>query len=246
MCLHRTIIMSKPSPKTLVTLTHLHPENTQIGKLANLDALFQRAAEQHALIKRDDRATTLRALFLGLLLYQIKNECEHGQFMKMATERLSDLPQRTRQDYMKLAYVYVEKTKLALPERLTIPDAQMALQMDGAAGTEREMIDKAMSFIGELSLHELMIKYDIRAVGLKGKLSDEADAESDAPLPPDEELRRRREQLFGECAEHVMSLHKTLTTAEELMLLDPTQLDSIDSQLIEMRAAIAAVRKPSA
>jgi hypothetical protein len=242
--------MSKPSQKTLVTLTTLRPESEAQGSnlhvRVNLDLLIDRANQQYAEIKRGDQSNSLRGIFLGLLFWQIKNEAGHGKFMAVATERMPDIGQTTRSHYMKLAAVFVEKSRLALPERMNIPDAQLALHLGDASGIEQEMVRKAIDFVGQLSLHELMIKYEIRAVGLAGKLRDEADAENDVPLPPDEELRRRREQIFGETAEHVMRLHKTLTTADELQYLESSQLEMIDNQLIEIRAAIAIARKPSA
>lgn len=215
-----------------------------MATVANLDLLITKANEQYAAIKSGDRATAMRAIFLGLVFWQIKNECPHGAFMKLASDRLAEIPQRTRQDYMKLALTYVEKTKLALPERLNIPDAQLALSLDDATGTEKEMVTRALVFIGELSLHELMIKHGIRAVGLKKDLTEDdgSDVAFD-DLPIEEQLQRRRDEVFGGTIEHLSCLHKTLTLTDNLVLLDNTQLEAIETKLVELRQAIVAVRK---
>lgn len=239
--------MSKPSSKALVTLTNLktgpQPEDGKLAGPANLEQLCARANEQYAAIRDSDRSNSLRGVFLGVLFWQIKNECGHGQFMKIASERMRDIPVRTRNELMKLALTFVERTKLALPERFNIPDAQLALTLDDARGTEKEMVTRALSFIGELSLHELMIKHGIRAVGLKKDLTEEASEADDSNLPVEEQIRRRREQLFGGSIEHLNFLHKTLTVTENLTLLDNTQLEAIETKLVELRAAIVAVRK---
>ncbi len=240
--------MSKPNSKALVTLTNLKPVKTEgDGKTATvavLDSLIAKANEQYAAIKNGDRATTLRALFLGLLFYQIKNEAVHGTFEKIAAEKLSSIPARTRRDYMKLAITYVEKTKLALPERIEIPDAQIALALDDASSSDREMVTKAVSFIGELSLHELMIKHGIRGVGLKTELTEAAAVTDDlSSLPPEEQVRIRRERLFGSTAEFLGSLRNAFTKPEDLEVLEPIQLETIERELVELRALVVAARK---
>lgn len=247
--------MSKTTSKALVTLTTLRPElklasglpishSDQGNSPTVLDTLIDKAIQQHLLIKQGERDGALRAIFLGLLFWQIKNECPHGKFMKLASDRMPEIPTRTRSDYMSLARVFVEKSRVALPERFDIPDAQLAL--GGLDEAKAEIVEKAMGFIGELSIHELMIKHDIRAVGLKKKLGegdgDEGD-DTDANLPPDEVLRRKREEIFGQTAEHLTHLRKTITDTEQLAILQPDQIDVIKREVNELKAALDQISK---
>ena len=222
--------MSKPTTKALATLSNLRPlavvGEDKLPTLGNLDSLFAKANEQYAAIKQGDRTTALRALFLGLVFWQIKNECPHGQFMKLANERMPSIPRQTRQDYMKLSMVYVDRTKLALPGHFEIPDAQIALSLGDGNGTEREMVTKAVSFIGDLSLHELMIKHGIRAVGLKTELDDQ----NSEPAPP---TANEAEQFFAKVAENLYGIRTFATDATSIMRLTPEQLDTVDQTMTD-------------
>jgi hypothetical protein len=220
--------MSKPTTKALVTLSNLKPVTTveagQLPTVGNLDALFAKANAQYAAIKQGDRAVTLRAIFLGILFWQIKNECPKGEFMKLATERMPEVARQTRQDYMKLAIVFVEKTKLALPSHFDIPDAQLALSIEDSAGSKHEMVTKAFSFIGDLTLTELMIKHGIRGVGLPAQLT-EGDATPPAPNEADE--------FFAKVAENLYGIRTFATDTTSIMRLTPAQLDTVDQTMTD-------------
>lgn len=222
--------MSKPTTKALVTLSNLKTvpaaEADQLPTVGNLDALFAKANAQYAAIKQGDRAVTLRAIFLGILFWQIKNECPKGEFMKLASERMPEIARQTRQDYMKLAIVFVEKTRLALPSHFEIPDAQLALSIEDSAGSKHEMVTKAFNFIGTLTLTELMIKHGIRGVGMKTEL----DNQNGDPAPP---TASEAEQFFAKVAENLYGIRTFATDTTSIMRLTPEQLDTVDQTMTD-------------
>jgi hypothetical protein len=220
--------MSKPTTKALVTLSNLKTvpaaETDQLPTVGNLDALFAKANAQYAAIKQGDRAVTLRAIFLGILFWQIKNECPKGEFMKLASERMPEIARQTRQDYMKLAIVFVEKTRLALPSHFEIPDAQLALSIEDSAGSKHEMVTKAFNFIGTLTLTELMIKHGIRGVGMAAAL---AEGEGAKPAP------NEADEFFGALSEKLYGLRTFATDPKSIMRLTPEQLVTVDQTITD-------------
>lgn len=178
--------MAKSKMPALAQLQSLRavPPAQKCGTPALLADLCNRAQNQFATVCAADRENAIRGLFLGLLFWQIKNESGHGNFERTAKERLSEIPKRTRVELMKLTRHFVESARIALPEQLAIPDAQTALQLgDGTAASD--LVAGAVKFVGDLSLHQLMVKWEVRDKkklgGKRETVSDDDPAEAPDP-----------------------------------------------------------------
>jgi hypothetical protein len=125
----------------------------------HLKAKIATALKQFARLRDSNKENALRGLFLGGLLWQIKEEAGHGNFLRLATERLADIPKTTRNELMRLWLVFRDQAQLDAA-KLTIPDPQRALAKSGAA--QEAVVKAALAFVGELSLHALMVEHDVR------------------------------------------------------------------------------------
>ena len=237
-----TFSMSKTPSKALIILN----ESVKSAPVQLSDLEAQVKAELQILVKME-AASAMRALRFGIVMHHIKAKLKHGEFQPWIAKTFAGRGYRQCNYYMRLAIAFVDTMRLNEQEVFALPGAQLELTLDVQDSTTRAVIEKAAKFIGEHSLTELLIKYDIKSVGLKKELDDAKNAESDeSALPLEEQIRRRRELVYGETTEHLSFVRKTLTSPEQLQLLEPSQLDTIEQELVELRAEIAKVRKPSA
>lgn len=231
--------MSKPSSRVLVLLN----ETIKSAPAVQLSDLARQARDELVQIAQMEGAAAVRALRFGIVMHHIKSKLDHGKFQPWLAANFTDVKYRQLNYYMRLAIVFADSMRLNQAEVFALPGAQLQLPLDGQDGATRSVLEKVAKFVGDLSLTELLIKHDIKSVGLKKELGEGAEDIDESNLPPDEVLRRRRDEIFGGTIEHLGSLHKVLTNTESLTLLDNTQLEAIENKLVELRAAIAAVRK---
>ncbi len=125
------------------------------------DALIENARAMYARLASGIHENALRGLFLGWLFIQIRDEVGHGNFLRVAKERLPEIPVRTRSELIKLFKEFQEETGVALPAGASVPDAQLALQL-GRDAAEAEVVNAAIKFVGSKSLHALMVEYEVR------------------------------------------------------------------------------------
>jgi|SRR5581483_10068492 len=203
----------------------------------DLTGLVNATLRQFELIQKLEGEAAFRAIFTGLGLLQVKTSIKHGHFESWLKNHVPK-SLTSCNFYMRLALAFIEETHATKAELLAISGASFELSTTDVDG--RRFIKRMEKFVGELSLTDLLIKHGIRGVGLKSSLCDGAD-DDEANLSPEEQLKRARERVFGETAEHLLSLRKTLTDTSRLQLLRPSELIRIDSELAELRRAIATI-----
>jgi hypothetical protein len=142
--------MSKAKPTTT---------SRQITKAGNLKARIASVRKQFAKMRLNDRENALRGLFLGGLLWQIKDDAGHGNFLRLIKEQMPEVPQQRCNELMRLWLVFRDQAQLDAA-KLTIPDPQRALAKSGAA--HEAIVKAALAFVGDLSLHALMVEHDVR------------------------------------------------------------------------------------
>jgi hypothetical protein len=146
--------------------------------------------------------------------------------------------ERYVQFLMKLALVFVDKCKVKKPEILALPGDQAELALDTLDGAARRMMVKAEKFTGELSLNELFIKHDIKAVGLKKSLDAQRkkEAEEDGG---EEESASTPQALCNEIMEHLLWARKGALDHAAWMTMSRAQHEDINKTFAEAAAEVA-------
>jgi hypothetical protein len=194
----------------------------------------------------------------GLTLLRVKASMERGRFdgwlaekEKCTTSALIKPSRRTAYNYMKLAAVFLEKAKVTKPDLLALPGDQLALGEISAEGDTRELFLKLQKFTGNCSLNELLIKHDIKAVGLKTKL--DAQRKKEAEEAGEEEPARSAQSLCNEIMEHLALARKgalehavwmamSRAQHEDIKAAFATAADEVGGQFIKTHGRAAARR----
>jgi len=206
-----------------------------------LDSLIARARSQFAKIRENDTANALRGLFLGMLFFEIKNEAGQGNFMRVADTRMPEICRSVRNDMMALARIFTDEEKIALPPQFAIPDAQTALQLTGDAVTE-EIVRAAVKFIGDLSLHALMAKWEVRDKKLLGGARPGAEKDT---RTEEEKLTELREKVRLELGAWLASGRQLLITENCCQYLSGAEeIEAFHGQLLDLKAEFTSAIKP--
>jgi hypothetical protein len=206
----------KGAPKPAASVTALAlteaPEWRITGAEA-LEGLKRAAADQLAAIAQMENKAALGGTLAGLTLLRVKASMERGRFDGWLAENEKSTtggrikPSRsTAYNYMKLATVFLEKARVTKPDLLALPGDQLTLGAISAEGDTRELFLKLQKFTGDCSLNELLIKHDIKSVGLKSKLT--AQRKKEAEEDGEEEPARSPQDLCNEIAEHLQWARK--------------------------------------
>jgi hypothetical protein len=136
---------------------------------------------------------------------------------------------------MRLATVFIERTRATKPEMLALPGDQTSLDLaDNHHG--KQLAAKLATFVGELSLNELLIKHGIKGVGLKTELTDAAAAE--VALTPEEQAARdaaERDDAWQHTWESVQTLRNHFTEPAKLNLItDPVKIGQLKAEVVEI------------
>lgn len=217
------------------------------------EVLQNTTAEQLAGVAALEGQAAMGATLAGINLHRVKASTKHGEFGKWLDQictTSANLGVKPRQAnyYMRLAAVFLEKSRLSKSELLT--------GLDGAEETARAPLVSALKkFVGEHSLNELLIKNDIKSVGLKSALAlEEA---PDGEESPEAKLARSRASAWEESYAAVQRIRAALTEPAQLQLLtDPAQIETIKNEAVEitqlaearlkaLRSAIANVSTPA-
>lgn len=190
-----------------------------------LTLLQQSVTEQFRRLRALRGEEALRGLLLGLTLHRVKASLPYGEFTKWAKENAT-FGERWVNYLMKLALVFIDKSKATKPELLALPGDQAELALEGMEGAQRTFTTKAIKFVGNLSLSELLDLYEIKG-GKKLGGAREAGAEDE----PKEKVTP--EQLAARAREDLAQL---VTTARQLLLADnvcqhlsPAEVKSFDA-----------------
>lgn len=212
--------------------------------LAKLQAA---ALAQLAAVGEMESKAALGGVLSGMTLLRVKASMPHGTFGKWLQDsnwngRSNSTPasrQRTAGYYMRLALIFVEKTKATVPDLLALPGDQLSLDLaDNAAG--KRLAAKLQKFVGDCSLYELLVKHGIRGVT---RDADEAGGEDGAATPAGEDF-------FAEVATTLEGWRKIVTDRAALVRLTPQQLDllheSVTADYTEFKKLYKATRGKSA
>ncbi len=192
---------------------------------ALLTEQLARAREQFAKLKDNDKENALRGVFLGGLFWQIKEAAGHGNFERVASAQMAEIPKRTRVELMRLWKAFTGGIKLLNGKPIEIPDAQLAL-----AKPEGPVIEAALKFVGDLSLHALMIEHGVRDTKkLGGARTKGAGGETQA-LDAEQLYLFARDEIGG-----------ILTAAEQLFLKD-NKLLHLSGHPEEIRGVVEGFR----
>lgn len=217
-------------------------------------------------VSNSENRAAKAAPIAGILLQRVKASLPHGEFtpwlQKLTGEEkdkdgktqkrttgalLPRLSVRQLQYYMKLSLVFLEKTKLAKPDLLALGDGKTALDL-GSKHEAKAFMAALDEFVGDRSLNELLIKHDIKSVGLKTELTAEDDDDPDDDgLTPAQRAAQERENAWLAAWNPTQQIRATLTDPNKLQLLDAKKVEQLKDELVESaklaNARLDALRK---
>ncbi|HEY1791540.1 MAG TPA: DUF3102 domain-containing protein [Opitutaceae bacterium] len=208
--------MPKPSTSTLALISASSPK----GDAAEITRLQLYVVEglRHMQVLRNREATF--GLLIGLTLCRMKEAMPHGTFGKWVEQNIAEFGDRYANYLMRLAMTFAEKSRLTKAELIALPKGQDALVLGNLEGEKRAFVEKASGFIGNLSLHELLIKHGIKSAGIKAALGGEGGPNAGVQM-----------DFFADVAERLSGFRSIVTSAEALMRLTPQQLESLDQNM---------------
>lgn len=163
----------------------------------DLDLLKHSALQQFMRLRCVRQEETLRSLLLGLQLHRIKASLPYGEFGVFVAECSAGFSGRWVNYLMRLALVFVDKSRATKPELLALPGDQAELALDGMAGAQRAFTEKAMKFVGELSLAELLEKHGIKETKKLGGAREAGDRTPVAALTAEQLYLQSRDEASG-------------------------------------------------
>ncbi len=168
------------------------------------------------MISKLEGEAALRAIFAGVALHRIKASLKHGEFGPWLSSQEDVAKKSQVNNYMRLASVFLEKTRATKAELLALTGSNEALFTPGEEA--RSFVAKVEKFVGESSLNELLIKY-----GIKGVVREGDDGENpNAPAPgADGQL------YFSEVSQYLYGFRTTALRPESLARLTPEQLRAV-------------------
>lgn len=190
-------------------------------------------AKQVAAVLDMEIKTAVGAIIAGLGLHRTKASLKNGEFTPYLETELAKAGRWTAatavknaSHFMRLANVFLDKSGINM-------DAVLA-GLDGKNAKARAPLLEALkAFVGEHSFNELLIKYDIKSVGLKTALTIEAAAEE--PKTDASNLAEAAARAWEESYGAVQLLRGTFTEPEKLQLLtDPQQIETLQNEALEI------------
>jgi hypothetical protein len=227
---------SKPQTSALAVLSdRQNCTPVQISKLQSV------AIQQLAMVKGLERDAALRAILVGLTLHRIKASLAHGEFMPWIKAKVQGAAYRQCNYFLKLAAVFVEKTRVTRPEFLALPGDQTDLAIKPADAQARRFMDKATKFVGEASLNELLDEHRIKDTK---KLGGRRDAGDSAPAKIDPE--RVAEMKREEASEWLARAQQLFVEENIFQHLKPDERKTVVESLEAIAAKARAALKDSA
>lgn len=211
-----------------------------IAKGDDLAALQRATVENLRLMVAVRREEALRGLLAGMQFLRLKPSMS-GTWMAWVGQNLP-ISQRWVNYLMKLAVTFIGAAKVRERELLTLPieGGSLALEEQGADG--RKLLTKALAFVGECSLTELLIKHNIKAVGLRGELQ----AGEGEPATTEQQLELAMQRTWEESYTSAERIRDILRDPERVKLLDDQKLATLKDELVELNRladeALAAKR----
>jgi hypothetical protein len=226
--------MAKTSTQTLVLLASSELRADQ----QELDRLTRGVIENMTMMRRLRGEEALRGLLVGMMLHRVKHSLPHGQFGPWIRANVHDFGDRYVNYLMRLSLAFIDKAKVNKPELLALPGEQVELALEGKEGAQRRFLEKAVKFVGELSLNELLIKHGIKSVGLKTELM-EGEGDQDDELTPEQRAQYAREQAWLETWTAAQQLRASLTEPDKISLItEPQHLEQLKAEVVELNKLV--------
>lgn len=226
--------MSRPATYALTVLAA--PE-LLVGK-DHFKRLEAAAVAQCGAVGTLESQAAAGAIIAGITLHRVKASLPHGKFDAWKAQKLAKAnfwtPSTAKLNanfYMRLALVFLEKSRSAKSELLALPaDGKAELKLD-ATPAGRKLATSLEKFVGGSSLTELLIKHGIKGVGLKTALSAGA---ADDDLTPAQKAEQARNCAWQEAWNAVQTLRAALTEPEKIQLINEVkQLETLKAELVE-------------
>jgi hypothetical protein len=216
-----------PRPDTTIALAVVSDKELvcQDDALTKLQAA---TVEQFRIIGRMRGEEAIRSLLAGLMLHRIKASLPYGEFGKWTKQHLQQFGDRWVNYLMRLALVFVENCKITKPLMLAMPGDQTELQLDGMQGQQRAFYERAMKFVGRLSISELLDKHGIKqAKKLGGARSAGQQKGEAAPIDPEQLAAHARTEI----SEAIELLRQLLLTDNVCQYLSAEEISAADESL---------------
>jgi|GEM_PF-5784336 len=188
------------TPKHALTVL-ASPELT-VGK-EKIKSLEAAAVAQCAAVGQLESKAAAGAIMAGLTLHRVKASTPHGKFGSFIEQKLTKVnfwtagtAKTNASYYMRLALAFVEKARADKGALLALPNDATTLDL-GDTANAKKLAAALEKFVGDLSLTELLIKHNIKGVGLKTELAvGDDDAEDPSEMTPAQRATYEREQAF--------------------------------------------------
>ena len=238
---------SSPMTQTTHALALISSADLKVSA-DNLALLQQSVTDQFRRLRALRGEEALRGLLLGLTLHRVKASLPHGEFGGWAKQHAT-FGDRWVNYLMKLSLIFIDKAKATKPELLALPGDQTELSLDGMEGAQRTFMTKALKFVGEESLSDLLIKHGIKGVGLRTELAAKAAAEHPADAATAAVMASER--AWKESWDAVQRVRSALSEPDQLHLLtDVKQIEILKAEGLEISrladSRLAALRASSA
>lgn len=224
--------MSKPAKHALTVLAS--PELRVDAK--GLEKLKKAAVAQCAAVSEMEGRAAVGGILAGLTLHRVKASLKHGEFgpwiaqIGTSGSNLAPVTQRMCNNYMRLALVFLEKTKANTTNLLALPGDKAGLEL-AESNDGRALAEKLQKFVAGCSLNELLIKHGIKGVVREGDAGTEDGGTTAAA---------GGEDYFADVAQTLDGFRQIVTSRESLVRLSPKQLDLLNETVSD---AVAQFRK---
>lgn len=153
-----------------------------------LSHLEKTVIAQVSFFRRSQPETSMKVVLCGLALRRIKASLGHGNWEPWIKRNIDPVfgpsAPRVVRNWMRLADVFVEQTKLSLPDFLALPGDQTELALSAEKdATAKRLMDRLEKFVGDQGPTDLMIKHGVREAekrtrSLRPAAKDEAEADA--------------------------------------------------------------------
>jgi hypothetical protein len=209
----------------LVLVANALPAKVNAGSL--LKQAAKGALKHISAIALHEGSAARHALSLGALLWQVKSAKPACGFQEWIEKNVPTHGYRACAYHMKLSMVLAEKAKLTQDEWNALPTLGSKAPKGGHA---KAAFQKIGTFVGELSLTELLIKHGVKTVGLKSELMAGDDGSAAPNTDSDGQM------FFAEIAEQLDGYRSVVLDRARLVKLDGKQLDALKREIDQTRS----------
>jgi hypothetical protein len=205
----------------LQALSLLHETKLEPVQISTIGAIIRRHLVE---IQRAERETAQRAVMLGVALWKVRLSIAHGQWTPWLGEHIG-VGQRQVNNYMRLALVFLIKSRATKTELRALPADSIELASDDALS--RALFARLEKFVGECSLNELLVKHGIKSVTRDDQGEGEATAAGGQQL------------LFPEMCDVLLKLDR-LYMPESIIQIPPDKLNPLRAEWEHTKSRIDA------